>query len=172
MFKNGDDRDKYPQGHEKQKITNQIPSIAQLVHDLKCVIVMKVAITHWLGRVSPVFDVAGEIMLARIEQRTVVSRRFIELASEHPAERIARLKEMEVDVLICGAVSRPLEAAIMKSGLRVIARICGDVDQVLNAFLDNDAFPDDFLMPGCYRPRQRIRRRQRQRLGKHQRKTK
>jgi hypothetical protein len=54
-----------------------------------------------------------------------------------------------VDVLICGAVSRPLELALTLEGIEVIPQTCGKVEQVARAYLAGRLSGDAFLMPGC-----------------------
>jgi predicted Fe-Mo cluster-binding NifX family protein len=63
-----------------------------------------------------------------------------------------------VDALICGAISWPLELALTSAGIEVIAQTCGDVDEVLEAFLAGQLEQEKFLMPGCCGRRRRFRK--------------
>jgi len=114
-----------------------------------------VAIPHWQGRVSPVFDVAGSVLIVEIDAGRVGRCRDIVLADEDPQDRAAALTAAGAGVLICGAVSWPLKIALAAAGIEVIPQICGDVESVLAAYLDGGLARDDFLMPGC-RGRQRV----------------
>ncbi len=122
---------------------------------------MKVAIPHWRGRVSPVFDVAGTVLVAEIDEGAAQARREVILDCEVPQDRAARLAETGVEVLICGAVCRPLEMALSAAGIDVIPQTCGDVEQILTAFARGELRQDAFLMPGCCGRRRRFGARRR-----------
>ena len=120
---------------------------------------MKVAVPVWQGRVSPVFDVAGRLLVAEIAQGTEVSRREHHLPSEDPWQRASQLAELQVGTLICGAISQVLEALLSERGIKVYAHICGDVDEVLEAFLSGTLGSAQYAMPGCCRQHRRQFRR-------------
>jgi len=117
---------------------------------------MRVAIPHWQGRVSPVLDTAGRCLLIDLEQCRQTARQDMALVSVGPLERARELVRMGADVLICGVLSRPLEMALSAAGIEVTPRICGDIEQVLTAFLDGQLNRDTFLMPGCCGRRRRF----------------
>jgi len=110
---------------------------------------MKVAIPYWLGRVSPVFDVARDVVIADIENGREVKRSKKSVTREDPLMRARQISETGAEVLICGAISRPLKIALMSSGVKVIAHICGSVDDVILAYLNDHLDDRAFLMPGC-----------------------
>jgi predicted Fe-Mo cluster-binding NifX family protein len=110
---------------------------------------MKIAIPDWQGRVSPVFDVAGHLVVAEVADGQARERRMVRLVSEGLHERVASVAGLGVEVLICGAISRSLELALTDAGVEVIPRTCGEVDQVLAAFAAGKLGDNEFLMPGC-----------------------
>jgi predicted Fe-Mo cluster-binding NifX family protein len=118
---------------------------------------MKFAIPHWLGRVSPVFDVAGRLLVVTLDGPEAGRREEVAITEENPCARAALLVRLGVGVLICGAISRPLEMAVAAAGIEVLAQTCGDVEQVLAAYLDGRIVQDRFLMPGCCGRRRRGR---------------
>ncbi len=118
---------------------------------------MKVAIPHWRGRISPVFDVAGSVLVVELRDGVEQARRDVAFNCEDLQRRAARLAETGADVLICGAISRPLEMALSTAGIDVIGQTCGEVEQVLAAFARGQLRPDAFLMPGCCGRRRRFR---------------
>lgn len=82
---------------------------------------MKVAVPDWEGRVSPVFDVARQVLLVDLDGDENHGRRYVEsLGSLGPHDRARRLAELGVDVLVCGAISWPLETLLTASGIRVV----------------------------------------------------
>ena len=111
--------------------------------------VMKVALPHWQGRISPVFDVAGNVLLVDVADGQEKARQNIALEASQPQARAAQLAETGADVLICGAISRPLEMAVSTAGIEVIGQTCGEVECVLAAFIRGELTQGAFLMPGC-----------------------
>jgi len=126
---------------------------------------MKVAIPTWQGRVSPVFDVAGQLLLVEMDGSCERTRREIALAEEQPEARVERLAQLHVDTLICGAISRPLESLLADRGIEVIARVCGEVDEILVAFAAGAVRSEQFAMPGCCGQPKRRRQQGRCRRG-------
>jgi predicted Fe-Mo cluster-binding NifX family protein len=110
---------------------------------------MIVAIPVWQGRVSPVFDVAGQLLVIEVDGSAEGERGHETLPDEIPERRVERLRAMGVETLICGAISRPLETMLAGNGIEVISRICGDAEEVLQAFLSAGLHEDKFAMPGC-----------------------
>jgi predicted Fe-Mo cluster-binding NifX family protein len=115
---------------------------------------MRVAIPNWQGRVSPVFDVAENILLADISGKQVNLRQDLALSSRDPFERARLLRALRTEILICCTLSRPHQMALASAGIRIIPHICGQVEEIINA-ISNGQLSDSFLMPGC-RGRSRV----------------
>jgi len=109
---------------------------------------MRIAIPICAERISPVFDVSGRLLLTDIEGGTEVSRDEKVLDETHPPGRVEQIVDLGVDVLICGAISRPLEGMLGSAGVRVIPYVCGRAEEVLQAFLSGQLDQQRFLMPG------------------------
>lgn len=120
---------------------------------------MKVAIPEWQGRVSPVFDVARHLMLFESENGQARPSGEIDCETVDPSLRVARLAATGTTVLICGAISRPLEMAVTAAGIQVIAHTCGDVQDVADAYAKGQLTLATYCMPGCGRQQRRCRRR-------------
>jgi predicted Fe-Mo cluster-binding NifX family protein len=97
---------------------------------------MKVAMAHWKDRISPVFDVADHFLLLEVEGRREIGRKSLRLAGLNPFERVKTLSELGVDVLLCGAISLTLEKALIGAGIRVVGFLGGELENVIQAFLD------------------------------------
>jgi predicted Fe-Mo cluster-binding NifX family protein len=110
---------------------------------------MRVAIPAWNDRVSPVFDAARSVMVVDVENGVEQARRQETLQEEFPTRRARQLAQLGVNVLICGAISRPLAAMIAASGITVIPWTAGPVDEVLTAYLAGRLPDPRWLMPGC-----------------------
>ena len=122
---------------------------------MQMLIAMRVAIPHWQGRVAPVFDVAGHLLLIDVEDGRETRREERSLVKTELTARATELRSCGVDVLICGAISAPLQLRIADSGVRVSDLICGPVEEVLAAYLNDTLASRAFAMPGCQRWRWR-----------------
>ena len=116
---------------------------------------MKIAIPYWQGRVSPVFDVAATLLVVEVEGNTERSRQDVPFQIEEFQARAARLAELGVGVLVCGAISRPMEIAVRAQGIEVVPQTCGDLECVLHAYVGGRLDQASFLMPGCCGRRRR-----------------
>jgi predicted Fe-Mo cluster-binding NifX family protein len=110
---------------------------------------MIVAIPVWQGRVSPVFDVAGQLLVVEVDGSVEKSRRQEVLPDEVPERRVQRLQALGIEMLICGALSRPLEDLLAGGQIEAIPRICGDAEEVLRTYLSGGLPDERFAMPGC-----------------------
>lgn len=115
---------------------------------------MRVAISEWNGVVAPVFDASQRVRIFDEESREGESREF---SSSLPSAKVYDLLEWGVDVLICGAISRPLEAMLEGAGVRVVGFVRGGVEEVWGAWRRGELGAGGFTMPGCRR-RRRCRR--------------
>lgn len=109
----------------------------------------KIAIPIWIGRVSPVFDVAERLLIVDIKNKKECSRFETKINEESFPAKSIRLKELDIDILICGAISMSLFYMIANVDIHVIPWISGGAEDVLKAFLDDKLF--QFLMPGSER---------------------
>jgi len=109
---------------------------------------MKIAIPHWRGRVSPVFDASDTMVVIDIENGRERGREDVVLYSRDPFRRAQEVSGMGADVILCGAVSHTLEKALICAGVRVVGFVCGNVDAIVNAFLHGRLSEPRFHMPG------------------------
>jgi predicted Fe-Mo cluster-binding NifX family protein len=115
---------------------------------------MKVAISVWEGKISPVFDAAATLLVLEIEGKKELSRFKTHFEEQAVIRRCARIRVLGIDVLICGAISRNFLDMLQISGIQVIPWVCGSADQVLEAFTKEPngiCLDSSFLMPGCSR---------------------
>lgn len=110
---------------------------------------IKIAIPEWQGQVSTVFDFASKLVLIDIERQKKINRSEISLSEEPMSRRASKLKNLGVDVLICGAISRPLAFMIAGSGIEILPYVTGRIDEVLNAYMTGQLAEQRFSMPGC-----------------------
>ena len=110
---------------------------------------MKVALATWNGRISPVFDVARQVLMLDVEDGHVAARHEEPLPGTEPQAQAGRLAALAPKTLICGAISQPMAALLAAINIRVIPFTAGAVEEVLAAWLAGN-LPDPALsMPGC-----------------------
>ncbi|OPZ31437.1 MAG: Dinitrogenase iron-molybdenum cofactor [Lentisphaerae bacterium ADurb.BinA184] len=110
---------------------------------------MRIGLTIWNARISPVCDVARRLLLVEVAGGRVVARREEPLPGGDPDGQAARLAALKPDLLICGACSRPLYERLAALGLEVIPFIAGEVEAVITAHLASALRARAFAMPGC-----------------------
>jgi len=101
-------------------------------------------------RVSPVLDTAARFLLVERRHGREITRREV-LVGSIPSEAIAdSVAELRADVVLCAAVSEQLLRALESRGVRVEPHICGNVEEVLQAFCHRRLWQPEFRMPGCW----------------------
>jgi len=118
---------------------------------------MKVAIPVWQSRISPVFDVARRLLVLDVDNGREISRSecFMDNLSSDSHARV--LIELNIDVLLCGAISRHLANEIMASGIEIVSLLTGPVEELLGHYIAKKPLEAHFLMPGRRACRHRFR---------------
>ncbi|MCB2145365.1 MAG: NifB/NifX family molybdenum-iron cluster-binding protein [Deltaproteobacteria bacterium] len=111
---------------------------------------MKVAVTVWEDRISPVFDASRRLLIAEIENAQITDRSYVIFDPERPSNLARTLEELDVPVLICGAVSQAPATIIVAGGITLIPFIAGEVDRVLDVYAKGNPLAPTFVMPGCH----------------------
>ena len=124
---------------------------------------MRLAIPVWKGRISPVFDVAERVLVVDVDAGQEVSRSLEEVGPGLLPQRVRRLSDLGVEVVICGTVSRPMTNMLAALGITVFPCMRGDADKVLRSVVSNGIPDSRFFMPGYDGRGGRRRRRGRRR---------
>jgi predicted Fe-Mo cluster-binding NifX family protein len=109
---------------------------------------MKVAIAVWQDRVSSVLDFSQQLFIVELKDGDETSRVQIALPEQTALGRLVRMRELGIDVLICGAVSQPLASAITAAGVRLLPYVTGAMDDVLKAYQAGQLDRPQFELPG------------------------
>ncbi len=112
---------------------------------------MKIALTVWEDRVSPVFDSASTFLIVKVEGTKVEQDRYFHFAPQRLLDTVTVLKKHGVEIIICGAVSEIPALMIESSGLRLIPFITGEIKLVLSTLANSKASWTRLMMPGCRR---------------------
>jgi predicted Fe-Mo cluster-binding NifX family protein len=120
---------------------------------------MKIAIPEHQGRVAPVFDACRRILVyARQDDgHLLVSQEDWSAVSRQ--SRAVRLKELGIDVLLCGAISCGIEDQINGQGISLVAWLAGEIPAILQAYSTGCVMDPQYAMPGTLVCRQRRKRR-------------
>jgi len=116
---------------------------------------MKIAIPIWEDKVSPVFDTALRLLVVEVDGNKEASRFIYYIGEQDLARKCQHIRTLDLDLLICGAVSHPFLHMLLASGLEVIQQISGKAEEVLEAYLKGNIYNTRFLMPGCKRYRRK-----------------
>ena len=109
---------------------------------------MKLAIPIYNSNISNVFDFAHRLLLVNIENGKEANRSEVALESRLLPQRAGQLKNLGVDVLVCGGISRVLADMVTASGIQVLPYVTGSIDDVLQAYLTGQLAKPEFSMPG------------------------
>lgn len=109
---------------------------------------MRLAVAEWGCEVSPVFDFAHRILVVQCDEDQIQTRYNYEIPDESIAARAERLRELGVNVLVCGAISNPLAKMVSGLGITLIPWKCGLIEEVLVAYFSGTLKEPRFSLPG------------------------
>ena len=112
---------------------------------------MKIALSVYEKKISPVFDFASLLSVYEKKNEKATMTNEINLVGIEFNEKIRILKQNEIELIICGAVSNQFRQLIEMEGIKLIPWVCGSVEEIINVFLKNKLDNKQYFMPGCGR---------------------
>lgn len=112
---------------------------------------MRIAIPIWEGKISPVLDTASKLLIIDNKIQKESSRFETNLLEQDISQRCSFIRGLDLDVLICGAVSRQYRVMLKACGIKIISGISGPAEEVLDAYLQGALLHSGFFMPGSKR---------------------
>jgi len=112
---------------------------------------MKIALSVYKGGISTVFDAADQLLIVEPAGGKAIPRVPYRFLAADPVHRAAEMKDQKIEILICGAISRAMEASIAAQGIEVYPFVRGTVDEVIEAYRDDRLGQAVFILPGCRR---------------------
>jgi predicted Fe-Mo cluster-binding NifX family protein len=109
---------------------------------------MRIAISIWEDKISPLLDTASKLLVIENEIQKESSRYEVYLLKQDIFKRCRFIGNLNIDVLICGAVSRQFSEMLEASGIEVLSGISGPADDVLEAYQQGTLVHSEFIMPG------------------------
>lgn len=110
---------------------------------------MKIAVTAWEDRVSPVFDSAKILLIAQVEKQEIVGRSYEPVDMSTIAKAVESLQQKEIKQVICGAVSEESITILEGYGIELFPFIAGEIEVILDRFVKGEEI-ETFVMPGCW----------------------
>lgn len=114
---------------------------------------MRVALTIWENRISPLFDAARELLVVHVGENGMIERRHEPMDPQRPLRLAQHLMSRRVTTLICGAISETPAQIIEAAGITLVAFVAGSVGDVLEALSTGKPLLPVFSMPGCGCPK-------------------
>lgn len=109
---------------------------------------MKLAVTVWGNRISPVFDAASTLLVAEMSDKKILRQYYTDFDPESPIDLIHTLKKHHVTILVCGAISKTPASLILDQHIHLISFVTGNVRQFLDSFTLNRTVEKKHMMPG------------------------
>ena len=95
---------------------------------------MRTAIALFGERVSPRFDCAEQFMIITTVDGKVVKKQTKKL-SWLPLQKVKKLIDLHVETVICGGVDKYSNEFMKHKGIKVLADVKGQAEEVLYTFL-------------------------------------
>ena len=109
---------------------------------------MKLAVTVWGNRISPVFDAASTLLVAEITNKKIYGQYYTAFDPQSPTDLIHTLKNHHVTTLVCGAISKTPASLIQDQHVHLIPFVTGNVRQFLDSFALDQTVKKKYRMPG------------------------
>ena len=110
---------------------------------------MKIAITVWGNRVSPVFDAARTLLVASIDNKTVKDHTYAAFKPDALEDLILYLNRMGISTLICGAISTQPADILVENNIKLVSFVSGNALDILSSFARRQTIDQTHMMPGC-----------------------
>jgi len=110
---------------------------------------MGVALTVWQDRISPVFDVAQTLLIVELHNREIIKRFSVPMVPRVSSHLAGWLKDLGIDVLICGAISQLPAAIVEAEGIQLLSFVGGNVEDVLRSYMNGIQITSIYALPGC-----------------------
>jgi predicted Fe-Mo cluster-binding NifX family protein len=109
---------------------------------------MKVAIPEHQGRVAPVFDTCRRVLIFSQDAEGEMPLGLEDWSDTGRHKRAARLKEIGVEILLCGGISCWMEGLLSVQGIQTMPWLAGEVSEILEAFRLGRVTEQKYAMPG------------------------
>jgi predicted Fe-Mo cluster-binding NifX family protein len=110
--------------------------------------VVKVAVTVWGNRISPVFDAARTLLVAEVADKKISGHYYTAFDPGSPVDLVNTLKKHQITLLFCGAISQIPADLIADQHIDLICFVTGNARQFLDSFARARTVEPKHRMPG------------------------
>ena len=110
--------------------------------------VKRLALPVYLTRVSPVLDTCTRLVLIDLNGGREILRNEIPATGISLGERLRLLLNLKVELVICAGTSQQFYSGLNQKGVQLITGIVGEIEQVVQGFLNGRLKDPVFRMPG------------------------
>ncbi len=127
---------------------------------------MKIAISSSGDTIAATFDFVDEVVVFECFNGKTTDKQRFNLKSKFVFMRTTELKDLGINVLICGAISNHAVFMLQHNGIEVVNGMTGEIDTIIYEFLHDNINQPRYHLPGyvekgCTRRKTRMRQRQR-----------
>lgn len=112
----------------------------------------RIAIPVFHSRVAPVLDTSNLLIVVDFEDGQELARRELSLEKMSLFERVEVLCRLEVNRVICAAISETMFRLIENKKIGLISGVVGELDKIIQAYLCDQLDDVYFSMPGMLKP--------------------
>ena len=109
---------------------------------------MRIAIPVCGPNIATVFDFTDRLLVVDIAGNQIAGSTQVPVQQTLPSIMAAKLRQMNIDTLICGAVSNGLAAMVSHSGIHLMPGITGNALEVVAAHLGGQLTGAQYHLPG------------------------
>ncbi len=99
---------------------------------------MKIAVTYESGFVFQHFGHTSQFKLFEVQNGVVVNTEVVDTDGFGHGALAGFLKDLNVDVLICGGIGGGAQMALSNAGIQLFGGVRGDADDAVEAFLSDN----------------------------------
>ena len=110
---------------------------------------MRVGLMMSRGNIAVTFEFARRLLVVDIDGGFEKSRIQRLLGGVSPAARIELLSELGVELVVCGAISRPVSSLVTARGMQLVPLVFGNGERVLAGLFEDRLEDPCFLFPDC-----------------------
>jgi predicted Fe-Mo cluster-binding NifX family protein len=109
---------------------------------------MTIAIPLFHTRVAPRFDCARSFLLAEVEGSGLREQRRVSLAGGSVRQRIEELREMGVEMVVCGGIDVASTDLMSRIRMQVLSWVTGEAEAALQCLLCGELVSGTMVGPG------------------------
>ncbi|MDP8206564.1 MAG: NifB/NifX family molybdenum-iron cluster-binding protein [Candidatus Electryonea clarkiae] len=99
---------------------------------------MRIAVTRWGDKISPVFDEAKYMMIVDVNDDCINAKITINIGDLSQSDKVKVLTDLNVERVFCGAISNMYSSLIEASGIELNSWLTGDIEEILQTVKFND----------------------------------